>query len=129
MRGRATFTIETPQRPDRVTVDPYGLTAKANGGAFSVHSFNHDLSKTLIVYGTADELATNQEAAEALQRGIIESGSNVTVPVRSDQKVTEEELKIASPSVDRPARHEPVRGAIPRRFPHSIRMAIVRRQE
>jgi hypothetical protein len=91
--SRAQFTIETGQRPDRVTIDPYGSTAKANGGPYSIHSFNHELKETLIVYGTADEAATNLEAAENLQRGIVEAGSNITVPVRSDQKVTDEELR------------------------------------
>ena len=55
-----------------------------------------------------------------LQRGIIESGSNVTVPVRSDQMVTEEELRshhlllIGRPDTNRCV--ERFRGAFPIRF-------------
>src|SRR5262249_41346752 len=47
----------------------------------------------LIVYGTADEAAANRDAAEALQRGIIERHSNYTVPIKTDREVTEEDLK------------------------------------
>src|SRR5262249_53227991 len=67
----AAFSIKTDARPRRVVVDKYGQTAKANGGVFTVSSFGMELEKTLIVYGTADELATNREAAEALQRAIV----------------------------------------------------------
>src|SRR5205085_8298941 len=66
------LVIETAERPLRVIVDKYGQKAKANGGVYSVLSFQRELEHTLIVYGTADEVPTNREAAEALQRAIIE---------------------------------------------------------
>jgi hypothetical protein len=63
------------------------------GGPFSVQTYNAELEQTLIVYGTRDELPTNREAAEALQKGIIERGSNITVPVKSDRDATDDDLK------------------------------------
>jgi hypothetical protein len=88
----AHFEFTTTSRPLRVIVDKYGV-AKENGGVFSVQSFNAELERTLIVYGTGDELATNREAAEALQKAIIERGPNLTVPIKSDKDVTEDDLK------------------------------------
>jgi hypothetical protein len=87
------FTIETAGLPRWLVVDKQGLTAKANGGAFSVLSFQAELEQALIVYGTADEVATNREAAEAWQRAIVERGPNYTVPIKSDVQVTEDDLK------------------------------------
>jgi hypothetical protein len=85
--------IDTAKRPRRVIVDKYGWSAKANGAVFSTTSFAAELDRTLIVYGTADEVPTNREAAEELQRDIIRSGSNITVPIKSDQEVGEEDLR------------------------------------
>jgi hypothetical protein len=89
----ARFRVETKDRPRRVVVDKYGRTAKANGGAFSVLSFQAELEKSLIVYGTADEVHTNREAAELLQRDMIRKGPNITVPVKSDKEVTARDLR------------------------------------
>jgi hypothetical protein len=89
----AEFSVKTEARPRRVVVDKYGLTARANGGPFTVTSFTAELDKTLIVYGTGDEMPTNREAAEALQRAIVERGSNFTVPVKSDRDVSEDDLR------------------------------------
>jgi hypothetical protein len=87
------FAVETSEKPTRLTVDPHGLTAKANGGVFTGESFYRELDQTLIVYGTADEICTNREAAEALQRSIIRIHSNFTVPIKTDREVTDDDLK------------------------------------
>jgi hypothetical protein len=63
------------------------------GGPFSVLSHESEPERVLIAYGTRDEVNTNREAAEALQRAIRERHSNVTVPVKADADVTEEDLK------------------------------------
>jgi hypothetical protein len=89
----ASFSVTTEARPRRVIVDKYGQTARANGGPFTVTSFTMELEKALIVYGTGDETPTNREAAEALQRALVERGSNYTVPVKSDREVTEDDLR------------------------------------
>jgi hypothetical protein len=87
------FTFATTERPQHLIADKYGDAAKRDGGVFSILSFYGDLEHTLIVYGTADESATNREAAESLQRSIIERHSNFTVPIRTDRDVTELDLK------------------------------------
>src|SRR5207253_1488025 len=76
-----------------VVVDPYGRTAKSNGGPFAVLSFHDELERTLIVYGTADEEAANEATAKALQQGIRAFHSNLTVPVKTDRQVTDEDLR------------------------------------
>jgi hypothetical protein len=87
------FVIETSKQPERLIVDKYGTTARAGGGAFTIYSFYSDLEHTLIAYATAGETASNREAAESLQRQIIQSWSNVTVPIKKDTDVTEDDLK------------------------------------
>jgi hypothetical protein len=87
------FSIRSVQMPQRVVVDKYGWAAKANGGAFTVGSFFADLAETLIIYGVEAEVPTNREAAEQLQRALRENGPNITVPVKADRDVSEEELK------------------------------------
>ncbi len=74
-------------------VDKYNLASKANGGAFTTLTFKDEPEQTLIVCGTADEANVNREAAEALQQAIRASGSNVTVPIKSDREVTDDDLK------------------------------------
>jgi hypothetical protein len=63
------------------------------GGVFTTQSYFRELESTLIVYGTADEVPSNREAAEALQGAIIKRGPNQTVPIKTDKEVTDEELK------------------------------------
>jgi hypothetical protein len=89
----ARLVIETTERPLRVVVDKYGFTARANGGPFSVLTFGNELEETLIVYGTADEKATNREAAEALQQALRERGPNITVPIKADTEVADRDLQ------------------------------------
>jgi hypothetical protein len=78
--------------PRQITIDKDNLAAKANGGLFTVMSFHAELPQSLIVYHSGDEVAANREAAEALQRAIRERHSNLTLPIKTDQSVTDEEL-------------------------------------
>src|SRR5207245_1583504 len=64
-----------------------------DGGPFSVLTFFAELEQALIVYGTQGETSTNREAAEELQRAILERGPNITVPLKSDREATEGDLK------------------------------------
>jgi hypothetical protein len=91
-RSSAAFSIPVDRKPTRVIVNKYGMTPCANGCAFGLRSFGHDLDQTLIVYGTREEVEANREAAEKLQKQIIEHGENFTVPIKSDQEVREDEL-------------------------------------
>jgi len=65
----------------------------AISGPFAVTSFYAELDRTLIVYGTEDELPTNREAAEALQQAIRARHANFTVPIKGDRDVTSEDTK------------------------------------
>jgi hypothetical protein len=91
---RTEFTIAGASgRPKRVILDKYGQTAMANMRAYSIQSFTREQDRTLIVYGTAAEVPTNREAATALQKAIRESGANFTIPIKSDQEVTDDDMK------------------------------------
>ncbi|HEY7425136.1 MAG TPA: C45 family autoproteolytic acyltransferase/hydrolase [Gemmataceae bacterium] len=87
------IVVETSETPRRVVVDKYGMAARSNGGPFSIRTFQAELEQTLIVYGTTGEQSANHEAAEALQQAIREHGSNITVSLRADTNLSEEELK------------------------------------
>jgi hypothetical protein len=73
-------------------LDGTGLPAE-KGGVYSVQTYHSELERTLIVYGTQDETAMNREAAELLQKAILERHSNFTVPVKADKDVSDEDLK------------------------------------
>jgi hypothetical protein len=67
--------------------------SKEFGGPYAVTTYLNEPEQTLLVYGTVDEVNTNREAAEALQQAIRALHSNVTVMVRTDKNVNDEELK------------------------------------
>ncbi|HBI41300.1 MAG TPA: hypothetical protein DDY78_00385 [Planctomycetales bacterium] len=92
-QGTAEVRIETKDAPRRVVVDKYNLAAKGNGGAFTVLTFDQEPEQTLIVYGTDDEANVNREAADSLQQAIRARWSNVTVPIKSDREVTDDDQK------------------------------------
>ncbi|HEY1379672.1 MAG TPA: hypothetical protein VGF55_22910, partial [Gemmataceae bacterium] len=89
----SSFTVETTDRPLRVVVDKYGRMAKANGGPYTPSSFEDERERALIVYGTRDEEAANRATAELLREKIRTHWSNVTVPVKADREVTEDDLR------------------------------------
>ncbi|HTU18753.1 MAG TPA: C45 family autoproteolytic acyltransferase/hydrolase [Gemmataceae bacterium] len=90
---KARLVVETQESPLRVVLDKYGQTAKSNGGPFSILSFSAELEQTMIVYGTTDERPSQREAAEELQQALRARGANITVPLRADTEITEQELK------------------------------------
>jgi len=91
--GEGKFEFKTEEPARRVVVDKYAAAARANGGAFSITSFQAEPEQTLIVYGTGDELAANRETAEALQEAIRSRWSNMTVPIKTDKEVKDDDLK------------------------------------
>lgn len=91
--GHGHFRVVTKDRPLRVTLDKYGLTAKTNGGPFSILSFYAEPGDTVIVYGTVDEGASNQEAAGALQKALRLRWSNISIPILSDVQAREDVLR------------------------------------
>src|SRR5207245_9855631 len=67
--------------------------AKSNGGAYTVFSFYGELEHTLIVYGTTDEEASQREAAEALQRALVQLHANFTVPIKTDREISDADVQ------------------------------------
>jgi hypothetical protein len=93
-RPQEQVALNTKQAPVRVVADKYGLTARCNGGPFSILTFEAELEHALIAYGTRDEEATNREAAEVLQRALRKSEEHfISVPIRRDCDVTPEDLQ------------------------------------
>jgi hypothetical protein len=93
INGAGDFAFDLTEKPLRVVVDKYGQVSKANGSPYTPFSFHNERDKTLIVYGTRDEEAGNRITAEKLQERIRTNWSNETVPVKSDQQVTEDDLR------------------------------------
>lgn len=85
--------ITTAERPIQVVVDKYGTTARGNGSPFTVLTLDDELEKALIVYGTKDDEAGNQEAARLLQTVLRRREHNVQPAIRTDREVTEDELR------------------------------------
>jgi hypothetical protein len=66
---------------------------KASGRFWSVDSFERQLDKTLIVYGTIAEADSQREAALALQRKLASRWANLSLPIKSDTDVSESTIK------------------------------------
>ena len=72
---------------------------KASGRFWSVDSFEQQLDKALIVYGTIAEADSQREAAQTLQRKLAGRWANIRVPINADTEVTDEhDQGIAHPS-------------------------------
>ena len=67
--------------------------ALAAGHFWSVDSYEIEPEKALIVYGSKQDIHLQREAATLLQRKIARRWSNVTVPIKSEDEVTDEELR------------------------------------
>ena len=87
------FSLSTKGRPRNVRISPADAMLCSQGGTYTLASFMEELEKTLIVYGTGDERASNLEAAQDLQKAIITQHSNLTVPYKSDKEVSQDDLK------------------------------------
>jgi Phospholipase B len=91
--GVGQLSISTKSRPKRITFSPADAMLCNSAGAFALSSFMDELEKTLIVYGSGEERASNLEAAQDLQQAIITQFSNMTIPYKSDKEVSLEDLK------------------------------------
>jgi hypothetical protein len=67
-------------------------TRLAPTGCWSIDSFECEPEKALIVYGTSCESQATREAAELLQKKILRRGSNVTIAIKADAQVSDDEL-------------------------------------
>jgi hypothetical protein len=93
---------------------------KSSGRFWSIDSFERQLEKTLIVYGTLAEAEAQKEAAQSLQRKLASRFANMMVPIKSDKEVNDELLKehhlllIGRPATNRLA--DRLAGAFPGKF-------------
>ncbi len=62
---------------------------------WSIDSFERQLDKALIVYGTSAEADVQREAAHRLQRKLAGRWANVTIPIKADTEVSDSLLKDA----------------------------------
>lgn len=60
---------------------------------WSIHSFEQDIEKTLIVYGSSADVKAQHDAATRLQQALRRRWSNVTVPILADTHCTDADLK------------------------------------
>jgi hypothetical protein len=84
--------IKSPDKPLMVFVDKYGLTGRSNGSAFTILTFDSEVEKSLIVYGTLHEAEANHEAAILLQQSVRRREHNITPVIKKDSEVTEQDL-------------------------------------
>jgi hypothetical protein len=66
---------------------------KSSGRFWSVDSFERELDKTLIIYGTLAESDAQREAAYRLERKLASRWANMTIPIMADKDVNENILK------------------------------------
>jgi hypothetical protein len=66
---------------------------KSSGRFWSIDSFERQLDKTLIVYGTVAESDAQREAAESLQRKLASRWANFSIPIKADTDVNDDMLK------------------------------------
>jgi hypothetical protein len=88
----AKFDISTDKPPVRVVVDKYLAHARV-GPPLSIVCLWQELPRALIVYGSADEMYANRDAAQQMQRLIRSSSANHTVPIKADRDVKDDDLK------------------------------------
>ena len=67
--------------------------AAAAGHFWAIESYEVEVDKALIVYGTKQDVHLQREAAELLQRKVARRWSNFTVPIKSDVDVTDDDLQ------------------------------------
>ncbi len=65
---------------------------KASGRFWSVDAFERQLDSTLIIYGTLAEADAQREAAVMLQRKLAGRWANITVPIKADKDVTDNDI-------------------------------------
>ncbi len=85
--------LVSKDKPLRVIVDKYGLTARSNGSPFTILTFDTEVDKALIVYGTLDEETANREAAKVLQYSLRRREYNIKPAIKMDTEVTDNDLK------------------------------------
>src|SRR4029077_2746728 len=60
--------------------------------AVSATAWLRDPEAVVIVYGTAGDVAANEATAKALQKAVMDSWSNVPIPLKADKDVADSDL-------------------------------------
>jgi hypothetical protein len=68
-------------------------STSAGEGIWSIDSFEEEPEQSLIVYGTLADRAAQREAADLLARKIARRWGNVLITIKSDQEVSDADLK------------------------------------
>ena len=87
------IVVTTKARPERLVVDKYGTTPRSNGSPYTILSFDDELEKALIVYGTRNEAVANQESAKLLQQSLRRREHNVQASIKADSEVTDNDIR------------------------------------
>lgn len=90
---QASVQVLSPEKPLRIYADKYGWTARSNGSPFIIFTFDSEVEKSLIVYGSMNEETTNHEAALVLQQALRRREHNIKPILKKDTEVTENDLK------------------------------------
>ncbi len=85
--------VKLPHKPHRAVLDKYGTAGLANGHPFTVLSFEGELEDTWIVYGTLGDALVNAESARILRGALVRREHNISVLVKADVELNEEDLK------------------------------------
>jgi hypothetical protein len=88
-----TVEVMTDDRPERVVVDKFALAPHARGASFSILSYEDELDKSLIIYGSLDEEAANREAATLWRRALKSRDQATDVEIRKDSDVTDDDAR------------------------------------
>jgi hypothetical protein len=92
--SRQTVEVATASKPVRVTLNKYGTSPFANSrSAFTALTFDSEVEQTLIIVGTAGEVVANSEAARLLQTALRRREHNITIPIRLEDEVSDDEMR------------------------------------
>lgn len=72
---------------------PHASETLMRASPFTIFSFDSELEKSLIIYGTLNEATVNKEAASVLQQALRRRKHNYAPPIKTDTEVSQEELK------------------------------------
>ena len=99
--GRPVSTDEFLAEAEKAHGKPLGGTVRdlitkseePRSPSWSIDAFHAELDRTLIVVGTRKDVAAQREAGERLQRQIARLWPNIYVPIKTDESVTDDDLK------------------------------------
>jgi hypothetical protein len=86
------FDLTARSRPRELILDPRQRLLKEGDAPFSLHAFESEPGRALIVYGTGPEVESLRDAAQVLRRRIAASWSGSVIPIVSDKELEATDL-------------------------------------